>query len=62
MMRVRPFMRIAGNLSLTTSDLSAKVPAFNAQRMLTDVGSANTRRRRQIAGAMPPSRMPKSPS
>ena len=38
-MRVRPFVRIAGNLSLTTSDLSAKVPAFNAQRMLTDVGS-----------------------
>ncbi|HAP11947.1 MAG TPA: hypothetical protein DCR50_14000, partial [Afipia sp.] len=39
-MRVRPFVRIAGNLSLTTSDLSAKVPAFNAQRMLTDVGTA----------------------
>src|ERR1700760_409625 len=39
-MRVRPFMRISGNLSMTTSDLSAKIPAFNAQRMLTDVGSA----------------------
>jgi murein DD-endopeptidase MepM/ murein hydrolase activator NlpD len=39
-MRVRPFIRIAGNLSLTTSDLSAKIPAFNAQRMLTDVGAA----------------------
>jgi len=38
-MRVRPFIRIAGNLSLTTSDLSAKIPPFNAQRMLTDVGS-----------------------
>jgi murein DD-endopeptidase MepM/ murein hydrolase activator NlpD len=38
-MRVRPFIRIAGNLSMTTSDLSAKIPAFNAQRMLTDVGS-----------------------
>ena len=37
--RVRPFIRIAGNLSLTTSDLSAKIPPFNAQRMLTDVGS-----------------------
>jgi murein DD-endopeptidase MepM/ murein hydrolase activator NlpD len=36
--RVRPFMRIAGNLSLATSDLSAKVPPFNAQRLLTDVG------------------------
>jgi murein DD-endopeptidase MepM/ murein hydrolase activator NlpD len=39
-MRVRPFVRIAGNLSMTTSELSAKIPPFNAQRMLTDVGSA----------------------
>ncbi len=39
-MRVRPFVRISGNLSLTTSDLSAKIPPFNAQRMLTDVGDA----------------------
>ncbi|HEY0328222.1 MAG TPA: M23 family metallopeptidase [Rhodopseudomonas sp.] len=39
-MRVRPFIRIAGNLALTTSELSAKVPPFNAQRMLTDVGAA----------------------
>src|ERR1700726_1542127 len=39
-MRVRPFVRISGNLSMTTSDLSAKIPPFSAQRMLTDVGSA----------------------
>ena len=38
-MRVRPFIRVAGNLSLTTSELSAKIPPFNAQRLLTDVGS-----------------------
>jgi murein DD-endopeptidase MepM/ murein hydrolase activator NlpD len=38
-MRVRPFIRIAGNLSMTTSELSAKIPPFNAQRMLTDVGA-----------------------
>ena len=38
-MRVRPFIRIAGNLSMSTSELSAKIPPFNAQRMLTDVGS-----------------------
>jgi murein DD-endopeptidase MepM/ murein hydrolase activator NlpD len=37
-MRVRPFVRIAGNLSMATSELSAKIPPFNAQRMLTDVG------------------------
>ena len=39
-MRVRPFVRISGNLSMTTSDLSSKIPPFNAQRMLTDVGSS----------------------
>jgi len=38
--RVRPFVRISGNLSMTTSDLSAKVPPFNAQRILSDVGSS----------------------
>ena len=38
-MRVRPYIRISGNLSMTTSDLSAKIPPFNAQRMLSDVGS-----------------------
>ena len=42
-MRVRPFIRISGNLSMTTSDLSAKIPPFNAQRMLTDVGYARRR-------------------
>ncbi|MDB5620067.1 M23 family metallopeptidase [Tardiphaga sp.] len=39
-MRVRPFIRIAGNLTMATSDLSAKIPPFNAQRMLTDVGTS----------------------
>ena len=39
-MRVRPFIRISGNLSMTTSDLSAKIPPFNAQRLLTDVGAS----------------------
>jgi murein DD-endopeptidase MepM/ murein hydrolase activator NlpD len=38
-MRVRPFVRSSGNLSMTTSDLSAKIPPFNAQRMLSDVGT-----------------------
>src|SRR6476646_5277972 len=39
-MRVRPFIRISGNLSMTTSDLSSKIPPFNAPRMLSDVGTA----------------------
>ena len=41
-MRVRPYIRIAGNLALSTSDLSSKIPPFNAQRLLTDVGSPQT--------------------
>jgi murein DD-endopeptidase MepM/ murein hydrolase activator NlpD len=39
--RVRPFIRVSGNLSMTTSDLSAKIPPFNAQRMLADVGGGS---------------------
>ena len=39
--RVRPFVRIAGNLSLTISDLSANIPAFNPQRLLADAGPGN---------------------
>ncbi len=40
--RVRPFIRVSGNLSMTLSDLSAKIPPFNAQRMLADVGGSQT--------------------
>jgi murein DD-endopeptidase MepM/ murein hydrolase activator NlpD len=32
--RVRPFIRVAGNLSLSVSELSANIPAFNAQKIL----------------------------
>jgi murein DD-endopeptidase MepM/ murein hydrolase activator NlpD len=34
--RVRPFVRIAGNLSLTVSDLSVGIPPFNPQRLLAE--------------------------
>ena len=40
--RVRPFVRIAGNLSLTVSDLSANIPAFNPQRMLAESAPGDT--------------------
>jgi murein DD-endopeptidase MepM/ murein hydrolase activator NlpD len=40
--RVRPFVRIAGNLSLTVSDLSASIPPFNPQRMLAETGEGAT--------------------
>ena len=40
--RVRPFVRIAGNLSLTVSDLSANIPPFNPQRLLAESASGST--------------------
>jgi murein DD-endopeptidase MepM/ murein hydrolase activator NlpD len=32
--RVRPFIRVAGNLSLSVSELSAGIPPYNAQKVL----------------------------
>jgi murein DD-endopeptidase MepM/ murein hydrolase activator NlpD len=40
--RVRPFVRVAGNLSLAVSDLSANIPQFNPQRMLAESAGADT--------------------
>ena len=37
--RVRPFVRVAGNLSLSTTELSADIPPFNPQKMLAESGS-----------------------
>ena len=39
--RVRPFVRIAGNLSLTVSDLTANIPPFNPQRLLAEAAPGN---------------------
>ena len=49
-------VRVSGNLSLTVSELSAKIPPFNPQKLLTDcvAGDDQTRRRR--------SRTPRFPS
>jgi murein DD-endopeptidase MepM/ murein hydrolase activator NlpD len=37
--RVRPYVRVVSNLSLTVSELSANIPPFNPQKMLGDVGT-----------------------
>jgi murein DD-endopeptidase MepM/ murein hydrolase activator NlpD len=37
--RVRSYLRVAGSLSLAASDLSANIPQFNPQRLLTESGS-----------------------
>ena len=40
--RVRPFVRIGGNLSMTVSDLTANIPPFNPQRLLADTAPGGT--------------------
>ncbi len=40
--RVRPFVRVAGNLSLSLTEISADVPPFNPQKMLAESGQAET--------------------
>ncbi len=51
--RVRPLVRISGNLSLTASDVSAKIPPFNPQRLLAESGSGNDRDEAPAAAAEP---------
>ncbi len=36
LVRVRSYVRVTGNLSLTVSDLSANIPPYNPQKLLTD--------------------------
>jgi murein DD-endopeptidase MepM/ murein hydrolase activator NlpD len=36
MVRVRPYVRVTGNLTLTVTDLSANIPPYNPQKLLTD--------------------------
>jgi murein DD-endopeptidase MepM/ murein hydrolase activator NlpD len=36
LVRVRPYVRVTGNLSLTVTDLSANIPPYNPQKLLTD--------------------------
>ena len=40
--RVRPYVRVAGNLSLTLTEVSADVPPFNPQKMLAESGAPET--------------------
>jgi murein DD-endopeptidase MepM/ murein hydrolase activator NlpD len=53
MVRVRPFVRVASNLSLTTSELSANVPKFNPARLLMDNGRGNAVAGDDTPGAEP---------
>ena len=37
--RVRPFVRVSANLSMTTSEFTASIPPFNAQKLLASAGA-----------------------
>ncbi len=52
-MRVRPYVKVASNLSLTTSELSASVPKFNPARLLMDNGRGNAVAADESPGAEP---------
>src|SRR4051794_740354 len=41
MVRVRPYVRVASNLSLTLSEMASNVPKFNPARLLMDNGRGN---------------------
>jgi murein DD-endopeptidase MepM/ murein hydrolase activator NlpD len=39
LVRVRPFVRVAGNLAMSLTELSANIPPFNPQKMLAEAES-----------------------
>jgi murein DD-endopeptidase MepM/ murein hydrolase activator NlpD len=53
LVRVRPFVRVASNLSLNVSELSASVPKFNPARLLMDNGRGNAVAADDTPGAEP---------
>ena len=51
--RVRPFVRIGGNLALTVSDLTANIPAFNPQRLLAESAPGGGNNAKSVPQAEP---------
>jgi murein DD-endopeptidase MepM/ murein hydrolase activator NlpD len=51
--RMRPYVRIMANLSLSTTDLSANVPTFDARRLLANSGPGAAPATPEEAGAEP---------
>src|SRR6202023_1959625 len=53
LVRVRPFVRVAGNLALSVTERSANIPPFNAQKMLAEAEAAGTTAAADDPGAEP---------
>jgi murein DD-endopeptidase MepM/ murein hydrolase activator NlpD len=53
LVRVRPFVRVAGNLALTATELSANIPPFNPQKILAQAESPGSSGTTDDPGAEP---------
>jgi murein DD-endopeptidase MepM/ murein hydrolase activator NlpD len=53
LVRVRPFVRVAGNLALSLTELSANIPPFNPQKMLAEAESPDAAAAGNDPGAEP---------
>jgi murein DD-endopeptidase MepM/ murein hydrolase activator NlpD len=53
LVRVRPFVRVAGNLAMSVTELSANIPPFNPQKMLAEAESPGSTAGADDPGAEP---------
>jgi murein DD-endopeptidase MepM/ murein hydrolase activator NlpD len=53
LVRVRPFVRVAGNLAMSLTELSANIPPFNPQKMLAEAQSPDAGAATDDPGAEP---------
>jgi murein DD-endopeptidase MepM/ murein hydrolase activator NlpD len=49
--RVRPFIKVSSNLALSATELSAKIPPYNPQRMLANMADFETPAAEEATGA-----------
>jgi murein DD-endopeptidase MepM/ murein hydrolase activator NlpD len=53
LVRVRPYVRVAGNLAMSVTELSANIPPFNPQKMLAEAESPGSTAGSDDPGAEP---------
>jgi murein DD-endopeptidase MepM/ murein hydrolase activator NlpD len=53
LVRVRPYVRVAGNLAMSLTELSATIPPFNPQKMLAEAESPGSTGAADDPGAQP---------
>ncbi len=49
--RVRPFVKVSSNLALSATELSAKIPPYNPQRMLANMADVETPAAEEVTGS-----------